>query len=249
MPANTIVATRVGNFTSILAGASTSVVPLTAGVAAGKRLVVFACNNTGNTDPPNTCSDSKGNIYTLDAESTALTSRRVAVFSSRLTSALTTSDTVTVTYTTTLPNRRVVTLIAVDTIRAPSIPVTKNSGTTSTALSTPATANRDDANYIVFGVYGWNNTVTGVTLTPGGTFGNIENLESGTGATWRGMGTMWWIASAAGTEASQGTLSASPSSWEGITIGYSQLDAGEDVVPNTADLTAVADVIDVAAVS
>jgi hypothetical protein len=214
----------------------------------GKRVVVAACNNLSNTDPPQSIVDSRGNVYQIILDSTfGNTSRRMAVFACKVTTALLVGDTITITHPQGI-NRRTMTAIACDNISLlNTIIIASGTGAATTAASSGATAARIDANSIIIGVGGNNQTVTGSTFAAGAGFVSGETLESGTGATWRTLGTEWQIMSAGGTEAATGTWATAPVTWDMLAVVFQQLDAGDE--PSGAAETTPADPADVATVS
>jgi hypothetical protein len=248
VPANIIAAARIGNASANTISPTTPIV-LAAGVALGKRVVVMSCVNISTTDPAQSVTDSRGNVYQVLADSNiGNSSRRVSVFVCKVTTALQIGDSIILTHAGQSPNRRTVTAVACDNISLlNTIIIAQGTGASTLACSSGATAARIDANSIIFGVAGNNQTVTGSSFAAGVNFTNGESLESGSGVTWRTLGTEWQIMTAGGTDAATGTWATAPGGWDMLAVVFQQLDAGDE--SSSAAETTPADPADAATVS
>ena len=99
---------KVGEVFVASAASVTIAVPVSQAVPAGTTVLLYARGGGGNTQAMTSASDSKGNTYVRDVfTNQSATSTMVAIFSGFITTALTTSDTITVTYLTTGTNRSI----------------------------------------------------------------------------------------------------------------------------------------------
>lgn len=182
---------------------STLVITLSAASAAGRRVVVCCGAAATGSVTVSSVADNRGNSYTKDKEKLNGTTVGVAIFSSRLTTALQASDTITITWSgsTTLRCGTADAYTSVDTLE-----VTSDGSGTSASPTTSATSTTDRADGLVVGALACSHGTTAVTFTAGSGFTAVNSADNGTGGTVnRRLDHQYKVASSAATFVADGT--------------------------------------------
>lgn len=189
--------------TSLASGTTLTLTVPAGGVSLGNTLVLAAVHNEDGTGI--TATDSDGNVYTSDEERVQGVNLAAYVLSSRLTNALESGDTITITFPDT-STRRAAEAIRVEALRPNYLgPQASQSQLGVTALSSGATATTTTSRAVVIGAFGWNNQSDGAeTFTPGAGFTSLSN----TTASNRQLFTEYQEVTATGSYTATGTASA-----------------------------------------
>jgi hypothetical protein len=207
--------------------ASTSItVPLTQPVAVGNTvLVTVAMDPTAGAV---SATDSKGNAYQLDADVTngsGTEGVRTLVFSAPVTAALTTSDTITVNFPTTVA-KTVSAVKVAGLVAANRVDRVSTNGASGPTPSSGATAPTSQPDELLLGVVG-NEVGAGQTFSAGGGFTALPRGTSGAGV----VSTLhvsvfpeYRIVTGAGSYTASGTLSYNgppgPTQWSAAVVTY-----------------------------
>ena len=209
---------KVGEVYVATAASVTIAVPVSQAVPAGTTVLLYARGGGGNTQAMTSVSDSKGNTYVRDVfTNQSAASTMVAIFSGFITTALTTSDTITVTYLTTGTNRSIgaFNFSGIDPSSTSRLADSGNDFDSGVGLTTRALtstfANRGD---LVFGAVGTSNTYTGgnaysFIVSLGNAYGTAINL----GTTSAYAGGTFYISPNAGNRIIAATWLGSNSNW------------------------------------
>lgn len=182
-------------------------VPVTAAVAAGRTLVLCVNAPALNAITNFTVTDTKGNVYTQKAFATAasLINCQLAILTSPITTALSTSDTFEVTAVTRSPGTWCVAAVSFDDIAAtaPFDQVATGNGTGSTlSVTTPATTS---ANEVVIAAFG----ITSIpVVTPDASFISLPLVSTSNPTGPRSLFVMYKYVSAIAAQTASLTLSA-----------------------------------------
>lgn len=207
-------------------------IPVTAAVAAGK-LVVVSAGGRASSLPSATASDTKGNTYTSDMASQNGTNGPALQFSSILTTALTTSDTIRVTYGVSMPVAPGVAGIYPEAFsgRDPGndVDAIGNQATTANSAITtsPNTLTNTKAGLQVATI----NVVSAArTVTPAAGWSISSKAQTTSGTSDRSVYQMWRYVAAGETNTPAGTYNSS-AFWGIVARGY----GFPDVIPPGAD--------------
>jgi len=180
--------------------------------------LIGAVNVTENTTQPGvTVTDSKGNTYTVDGEVTSGTTDVTVVFSTLVTTALTTSDTITVTFSDT-HTRWAISVEEFDDILSARLDQTATGSGVGTAMTTSATGTTTAANELVFGGFGFT-TPSGKTFTPQAGFSNSAIQGTTVGTADRAVCNEWRYINTIGAQTVSATLNVS-STWAAVAATY-----------------------------
>jgi len=212
------VAAAVGHVATPIVGAfATSAVTSKAftvsqAVVAGHSLVgtVEVDFNTGVAQPVLTVTDSKSNTYTIDNYVAVTSTLFVAIFSGRLTTALTTSDTLTVSDSATTRTRWIASVEEYDNLITTATPLDKtlsNSGH-STSLTTTTSAVTSSSSELIFAGFGYA-VPSAQTFTVGAGYTASTQQATSNGTTDRAVTNEWRYVNSTGTQTATGTITAS----------------------------------------
>ena len=194
------------------ASATSSTITLTAGAAVGSTVLVGIAweSAAGSVPTISAATDSKGNTYTTtpDVSANAGTTVAVAVLRARLTTALVSGDTITVTVSGGSRGRWALQADGFSEVNtSPLDKTTSNAPASSASLSTGVTTATAQAFELVYCVFGFG---SGRTVTiPGGWTGGAK-VESSAGSGDRALQVIHKYVNATGTQ--EGTLALSSSS-------------------------------------
>ncbi len=193
---------KAGN-TSLTIGVAAS------GVAAGHSVIVAV--TAGTFGGAVACSDTKGNVYSVDADVTSV-GRLFICFAGNVV-ALTGADRITATYpgfsgVTVATASEFAGIVAIDQKRAAT-------GNSTAPNSGPVTTTH--ASELIFGAFAHNSTPN---LTPGCGMSGISKVVVGSGGGRKTIDPGWQIASATGTYSNCGTLSPSGQWWQAEIVTY-----------------------------
>lgn len=197
---------------------------LTSGASVGHTVVVFV-NNPAATDGTFTIGDSKGNVWDASVTEKATPgSWRMVAATSKLATALTPSDTITVSVGSTDGFGRGWCFVAVDLGAVGSRDVYATTASSGTALSVGPTAVASAADQTVFGVFAY----TGQTrpFTAGSNFTAVTSVQGTNGTSYYNLSVESADVSTAGTRSADGTIS-STTGWGGIVMAI-------NTVPNSS---------------
>lgn len=198
---------HIRSTTKTQSAAATSVaVTLTAGVPTGRTLLIAACWEAGVGTVPTISSvvDSRGNTYTTDASVVSGTTVAVAIIRCRVTTALLSGDTITITISASRSRWALQVDEFDDLIVSPLDKTATTAGASSTAMVTGTTAATTQASELLYAVYGLG-VGRAVTLGSGWSGGPV--LESTAGTSDRAVQAAWQYTSDAGTKQGTATLS------------------------------------------
>lgn len=199
-------------------------VPVLVAVAAGARLVVAIDAPVTGSVTSFTITDSKANTYTVrSTQNAASINYQLALADSVLTTALATTDTVTITVAGASPAKWCVNAISVDNLSGYDTQATA-SGSSTTPNSGPTAVAAQDTELVV-GVVGYPDAGSAVTFTPDGGLSALAKVTSSPASAPRSMVLCYGYVSAAGTRTFSGTLSAS-NPWGAIVGAYKQVLVG-----------------------
>jgi RHS repeat-associated protein len=233
---------EIGPATTTGSTATLAITAPTSGVAAGETLIVLAGKASTTA---NTVTDSKGNTYVSDFSSFANGSTNIAIFSGRITTALTSTDTITVTFASATANPAVAYALEFSGIAAPpnkTDKVAAGKKATGTAVSTNTTTATDRPTELVLAGFGasLNNT-----FTAGSGFTKEPTAGSATvGGKTLAIHGEWRVVTTQGTQSASGTLSTSAAWASGLVTYHADVTAPSQptglsptVTPGTATLT------------
>jgi hypothetical protein len=199
------VSTPIGSAKSISSVISTTF-PVSQAAVAGHVLIgAIVCD--ANTVIPNiTVSDSKGNSYHVDAQGYISGTCSVAIFSSRLSTSLTTSDTLTIAADN-KPSRWAVSVEAFDNLVGPTVTIDVSSASSGrgTSLTTGATNTTNGQNELLFAAFGYAATIA-QTFTGANGFTVGTQQATSAGSSDRGLSTEWKTINAASPQTATGTI-------------------------------------------
>lgn len=212
------------------ASAGTIALTCSASVAAGQFVVVFIGSDTAGTTV--TVADSKGNTYAVDVTANTTQASMAAVASAQITTPLTTSDTITATYSVARTDR-VIAACQVSGI-ATSAALDKTAGTNGSTLAFDSgnTATTTVADELVIGC-SVDNASAGAanpTATPSAGFTELhDGLGNADGV---GLESLYKIVSATGTYNVAGSWDAGTSHWQAVVATYKADAAAAAVIPD-----------------
>jgi len=215
--------TECARYTHDTGNVASVTVPITAAVAAGQRLILAVNGAALNAATGFTATDTKGNTYTQRAFAicaVAAVDGQIAILAASVTTALTTSDTITVTCTGRSPDKWCVIGVQVDDVSAGFDVSATNTGTTSAAVSTGTTAAAAQDAELLVAVYGFTDAGAAVTLTQAG-WTQLAKATASPSSSPKGMIVAYQYVAASGTRAASGTLSSSQA-WVGAIAAYKQ---------------------------
>ena len=209
-PGNISFVKTVGTGTASRSGNATLSIPVAAaGVAAGNWVIVSA--SVGTFGGAVTCTDTKGNTYTVDADISAV--GRQFVCSGKATTALTSSDRITLTY----PGfSGVSTAIATEFAGVTAVDQRRSASGNSTAPNSGAVTTTS-AKELVFGATSHSGTPI---LTVGCGMTSSGKVVTGTGGGTKTVDTAYLVTAATGTFSTCGTLSPSGGWWNAAIATY-----------------------------
>lgn len=186
-------------------------VSVPAAIPAGNSLVAAATIlDSGTTIPSITASDTKGNTWTM-LHSAKLTGTNTAgyLLSVVITSALTTSDTITFTYPY-WANRSAISIAEFNDVLTPDKYATgDNGGAQWLTLVTPATAMTTQANELIYGA--WYMLNPGRTFTATNGFTGLTKVTSNAGSSDRAVATEYKYVTSIGQYTANGTFNSNGS--------------------------------------
>lgn len=225
--------THIRSTTKTQSAAATSVaVTLTAAVPTGRTLLIAACWEAAAGTVPTISSvvDSRGNTYATDASVVSGTTVAVAIIRCRVTTALLSGDTITITISASRTRWALQVDEFDDVLVSPLDKTATTAGASSTAMVTGTTAATTQASELLYAVYGFG---VGRTVTlPGGWSGGPV-LESTAGTSDRAVQAAWQYVTATGAQQGTATLS-SASTYAGAIATY------KTVAPPTIQISQVA---------
>jgi hypothetical protein len=221
-----VVLTNIGQNSSTSTGTTISVTVPAGGVAAGNTIIVsFATDPTNTPTGAVTVADTKGNIYTKDADianGTGTSGVRTLVFSAPVTVALVSGNTITVTYPSAAA-KAVSICYANGLISASRVDVTHTGTGNSTAPTSGATANTTQASELLIGAIGTESRTSSTTMTAGSGYTLLNNASADTGSSGSSITIFpeYQPVYVTGTYTANGTLSGSTSrNWAAVIVTY-----------------------------
>jgi len=189
-------------------------------VSTGHTLIGAVNTTQASTTPVFTVSDSKGNTYSVDMFAVSSTTDEMAVFSAHITTALTTSDTMTISVNDGTHTRWVVSVEEFDDIlTSPLDKTAKSTGTSTSSMTSTATATTTAANELVFGGFGFTNGATR-TFVAGAGFTNSPQIYTNVGSSDRVVCNEWQYVNSTGAQTATATLTGGTSTWAAIVATY-----------------------------
>jgi hypothetical protein len=226
--------TSIGTGTRSSAGTvSTFATAVTAAVPVGNTIIVSAVVNAAS-GVTISMSDSGSNTYTKDVDITnASGPTRTLIFSAPVTTALTTSSTITISFTTAEKDIFVSAFQVSGLVAASRVDQTKtNTGTNTTALTTGAMTTTTQANDLLFAAFGVDfNTGSNPTMTAGSGYTALTTAQ--TSGIW-GIFPEYQIVSATGAYTATGTQSSTQLDWSAALVAYKALPATKLAFTTTA---------------
>lgn len=216
-------ATECARYTRDSGNIATVAVPITAAVAVGKRVVLAVNGAALNAATSFSATDSKGNTYTQRAfavSAVAAVDGQIAIISGAITTALTTSDTISVTCNTRSPDKWCAIGLAVDDIAGGYDVSATNTGTTGTALATGTTGAAAQDRELLVAAFGFTDATAARTLTMAG-WTQLTKATASPASSPRSLILAYQYIQATGTRAGTGTLS-SAEAWVGAISAYKQ---------------------------
>jgi hypothetical protein len=189
-----------------------------AAVITGHTLIGSVNVNESTASPTITVTDSKGNTYHVDAQITAGVTDVLAVFSARITTALSTSDTLTISINDGTHNRWSISVEEFDDILTSPLDKTATSTGSGLSMTSTATVATTATNELVFGGFGFTTPVS-KTFTAGSGFTNSPIQGTNAGTTDRGVVNEWQYVNSTGTQTATGTLNAT-TTWAAAVVTY-----------------------------
>jgi predicted secreted protein len=221
-----VVLTNIGQNSSTSTGTTISVTVPAGGVAAGNTIIVsFATDPTNTPTGAVTVADTKGNIYTKDADianGTGTSGVRTLVFSAPVTVALVSGNTITVTYPSAAA-KAVSICYANGLISASRVDVTHTGTGNSTAPTSGATANTTQTSELLIGAIGTESRTSSTTMTAGSGYTLLNNASADTGSSGSSITIFpeYQPVYVTGTYTANGTLSGSTSrNWAAVIVTY-----------------------------
>lgn len=181
------------------------------GAAAGVKLVVLFGSLAGTTTPTVTCTDSKGNTYTLVDMQFRSNFGQMSIFHCDVVTPIVSGDTFTVSINP-LNKRHMVRVIAFSDVGAVDVFAGADGGTGSPNATLTTTASGD---LIVSGVYHGNDS----TATWPAGYDAVENLETTVGTNDRSLKSAYHIGAAPQTESPDPTLGTSRT-WVQVAVAF-----------------------------
>ena len=191
---------------------------VTTAVAVNNTVIATVVLYTSNRTFTVTVADSAGNTYTNNADITDSSSTRTLVFSAPVTTALTTSNSITVSFTHSVQYINVSNFSVSGLLTASPVDKTSTSTGTSTSVSSGTTGTTTQASELLIGALGIDFSGNGTaTLTPGSGYAALPaNAISGS---W-GIYPEYEIVSSTGAYSATGTMSGNVNDWAAAIVTY-----------------------------
>lgn len=223
----------IGTIGTATATSTTASVPVTttSAVSVGTTLVGTLALEAGSGALPTlTVSDTHGNTYTVDKQIINATNISVSVFSCRVTTAINSGDTITLSASNGTRIRWAITIQAYDDILNPRIDQTASAIGTTASPNAGTTATTTNANELIYAGFGWT-AGSNQTFTAGSGYTASTQVNASPGSANRSGISEWKYVTLTGTQNPTGTLSAS-SSWAGATVTYKSAAANQNPTAN-----------------
>jgi hypothetical protein len=199
-------------------------VPVTAGVSAGKRLVLAVNGAALNAATSFSATDSQGNTYTQRAFaicSVAAVDGQIAILDANITAALSTSDTITVTCNTRSPDKWCVIGVQADDVSGGFDVAATNTGGTGSSVATGTTGTAAQDDELLIAVIGLTDSGADATLTMTD-WTQLAKATASPGSNPKSLFMAYRYVSASGTRSGSGTLPGGSEAWVGAIAAYKQ---------------------------
>ncbi len=220
---------EVGSASSSTLGTTLTVTVPSSGVARGDTVILFA-GTSGSNNRVSTVTDSRGNVYTVDARRSSTTSSvNTNIVSAPVTTALVGGDTIRITFNDSMSIRLALATEWRGLAAGTRLDRTATNQASGTSLSSGTTAATTQPSELVIGAFagGVNATFTAT----GGATAFATQLRSSLGSTYRTQWQEYRIVSAAGAYSATGTATRS-SQYAGAVATYrAQTDASPPSTP------------------
>jgi len=205
-------------FGSSVTSSTSATFTFSAAVSAGHTLIGAVNTTVVSATPTITVVDSKSNTYTVDAQVDSNSTDLTVVFSANITNALTTSDTLTITFNDGTHNRWAISVEEFDDIMTTPRDKTVINGGIGTSMTSTATATTTAANELVFGGFGVANS-SAKTFTVGSGFSSSTYRTTSAGSSDRGVWNEWQYVTSTGAQTAAATVSVS-TTWSAVAVTY-----------------------------